>query len=70
MNQMDLVKIKTTKNVKFLSSNPGHMPNPDGVWSVVGFIGSDALITKDTTVVRIPVSDLRLVGKYKLPFSQ
>lgn len=43
---------------------PGHKVDPHGFWSVIGFVGREALIAKGTALVRIPIGDIRKVGEY------
>lgn len=62
LNSMDLVQIVTVQNVKWLSGPKGTKPSPHGYWSISHFIGADAIVAKDGTLVRIPVSDIRRVG--------
>lgn len=64
LKQFDIVQIKSAKNIKFLSGPPGRPASPQGNWSVIGFIGSDVLISKDETVVRTPLSEIRLIASY------
>ena len=63
--QFDLVQLITTKNIKYLSSEANIVSNPRGIWSVVGFIGQDALLSSGTTLIRIPVKDMILYAEYK-----
>lgn len=66
LNSLDLVQIKTVKNVSWLSGPKGTKPSPHGVWSISHFLGADAIIAKDGTLVRIPVSDIQRVGTLTL----
>lgn len=66
LNSLDLVQIKTVENVKWLSGPKGTKPSPHGVWSISHFLGGDAIIAKDGTLVRIPVSDIQRVGTLTL----
>jgi hypothetical protein len=59
---LDLVQIKTTKRVRFRSGPPGQAADPHGNWSFVGYVENEALIAKDSTVVRIPIEDLQPVA--------
>ena len=45
-----------------MSGPPGQSTSPHGTWSIVGFVESDALVAKESTVARVPVKDLRKVG--------
>ena len=62
LKQYDIVQIITTKNIRYLSGPTGMTTDPHGNWSVVGFIKADALVAKDSTLVRVPVVDLRKVA--------
>lgn len=66
LNQFDVVQLLTTKRIRFLSGPPGAAANPQGNWSVIGFVEYDAIIAKDTTIVRAPISDLKRVASYNL----
>jgi hypothetical protein len=61
VQQLDQVELLTIKRVKYLSTRPGYAPSPHGRWSVVGLIDGDALLAKDDTLIRIPLSDIRKV---------
>lgn len=67
IKQFDLVQIRTTKNIKYLSSEKGCATSPHGNWSVVGFIKREALLSKQGSLVRVPVSDLILIGEFYSP---
>lgn len=47
-----------------MSDLRGQIPDPQGFWSVVGFVSKEALIAKGTALVRIPIKDIRKVGEY------
>lgn len=61
--RFDIVQIKTTKNINFVSGLKGKIPSPHGNWSIVGFIGTDAIISRDSTTVRVPIQDVRIIAK-------
>ena len=65
-NQFDVVQLLTTKKVRFLSGPPGAAAAPDGNWSIVGFVELDAIIAKDSTIIRVPVADLKKIAAYNL----
>lgn len=64
--QFDIVQIVTTKGIKYLSGPEGHAANPNGYWSVVGFVGSEAILAKENTLARVPVDDIQKVGSYDM----
>jgi hypothetical protein len=61
IQQLDQVEVLTIKRVKWLSTKPGYSPSPHGRWSVVGLIDGEAILAKDNTLIRIPLSDIRKV---------
>ena len=66
LQQLDQVELLTTKNVRYLSAKPGVSPTPHGLWSVVGIVEGDILISKDGALVRIPVNDVKKAANYSL----
>jgi hypothetical protein len=64
LQQLDQVEILTVKRVKYLSARPGHAPSPHGRWNVVGLIEGEALLAKDSALVRIPLGDIKKVYSY------
>lgn len=64
LKQFDIVRILSTKNIKFLSGPPGKSVSPQGDWSIIGFVSDDVLIAKDETVVRAPISSVVKVGSF------
>lgn len=65
-SQFDLVRLLTTKNVKYLSAPSGCNVSPKGVWQVSAAIGTDLLLVKDNAIIRIPVGDVLKVCNYDL----
>jgi len=67
LSRFDLVVIKDVHNVKYLSGPKSRPAKPGGAW-VVTYVFTDGtvLISKDETLVRIPVDDVEMVGKYDL----
>jgi hypothetical protein len=70
LKQFDLVEILSAKNIRFVSGPPGKPAKPQGLWSVVGFIGSDIVIAKDETVVRAPLSAVSKVASFNTDIEQ
>ena len=64
--QLDIVQIVTTKKIKYLSGPEGHSTDPHGNWSIVGFVGPEAVLAKENTLVRIPLSDIKKVASYSM----
>lgn len=66
MDQLDIVQLKNANRVKFLSGPKNYTTSPHGNWTVVGFIADDAILAKDQTIIKVPMSDLRIVGIYSI----
>lgn len=66
--QFDIVRITTTRNVKWLMDLPGQVPDPNGLWSIVCTYpkSGEILIQKQTALARIPISDVVKVANYSL----
>jgi hypothetical protein len=66
INRFDIVRILSIDNVKWVSGPPDRITSPHGDWSVVlvSDVKGHALISKDSTVVVIPVSDIALVASF------
>ena len=47
-----------------MSAPKGQAPNPNGVWSIVGFVGTDVLASKDGAIIKVPVNDVAKVASY------
>lgn len=60
--QYDIIQIRTTKRIRYLSAPPGMATDPHGNWSIVGFIKSDIIAAKENTLVRVPISDVTKVA--------
>ena len=59
--QFDIIQIITTKGIKYLSGPEGHTTSPHGNWTIVGFVGPDAILAKENTLVRVPLTDIKKV---------
>jgi hypothetical protein len=66
IKRFDLIRILTIEHVVWVSGPAGHPASPQGTWSVIGNIGNVLLISKDETVVQIPVQDVVKVADYNL----
>jgi hypothetical protein len=66
INQFDRIKIRTTKNIKYLSSPDAKMPSPHGIWIVIGNVDTDLLVCKNAAICRVPVGDVIVMGRSKL----
>lgn len=66
IKRFDLVRLKTIKNVVWVSGPSGRPATPQGLWSVVGNVGKILFIAKDETIAQIPVSDVLKVADYDL----
>ncbi len=63
-NQFDIVRIVSTKRVQYLSAPAGTQVTPRGDWSIVGFMGGDAVLAKNEVLIRIPINDVKKVITY------
>jgi hypothetical protein len=66
LNQFDVVRLVHTKNIKYLSGPNGRATAPKGDWTVVGFVDSDCILAKQSTIVRVPPSDVILIASYSM----
>jgi hypothetical protein len=66
IGRFDQVKILTTKNVSYLSAPPNTKVSPKGMWSVSSVVDGDLLLVKQSTLIRIPASDVLLVIGYDI----
>lgn len=66
ISRFDLVGIVTVKNVVWVSGPAGRPANPHGRWSVVGNIGDKLLLSKDETIIQIPVGDVYKLADYSI----
>jgi hypothetical protein len=64
--QLDIVQILTTRGIKYLSGPEGHATSPQGNWSIVGFVGSEAVLSKENTLVKVPLTDIKKVASYSV----
>jgi hypothetical protein len=64
INRFDQVMILTTKNIDYLSAPPDVEMSPHGVWSVVAAVGDKLMLAKNTMLVKIPPSDVKLIAKH------
>ena len=66
IKRFDIIRLKTTKNIKWLSGPAGRPADPRGNWSVVaGVANTDILlISKDETIAQVPESDVIKVADY------
>jgi len=62
LKQFDKIRLKTTRNIEYLVAPPNTMPNPHGVWSIVGNIGYELLVCKEGAMCKVPVSDVVPAG--------
>jgi hypothetical protein len=63
-NQYDIVRLRTVDRVKFVSGPKGMAATPQGEWIMLGAVDGDLVLTKDETVIRIPVQDVVKVASY------
>jgi hypothetical protein len=67
ISRFDLAVIKDISNVKYLSGPSNRPAKPTGTWLVTFVFTDDTiLISKDETLVRLPISDVEVIGRYDL----
>jgi hypothetical protein len=64
LKQLDFVELINGRIVKYVSGPKGRAASPKGHWSVVGFIGTDVILAKDQTIIRVPFSNVRKIASY------
>ena len=64
--KFDVVQILSVKNVKFVSGPKNRPASPHGNWSVVGFVKSDLMLAKDSTIALVPPDAVRKIAAYDL----
>lgn len=57
IGRFDQVLILTTKNVSYVSYEE-ERPEPIGLWTVTGIVGTDLLISRGDVLIRIPSKDV------------
>lgn len=67
IKRFDLVKLRTTENVHWMSGPAGRPASTQSIWSVVaGVEGDKLMLSSDQTLIIIPVVDVIKVGDYDL----
>jgi len=67
IGRFDQVRLRTTKNVSYLSAPPGTEISPKGLWSVVSILADiDLLLARNSALIRIPIADVLLVAGYDI----
>lgn len=62
--QFDVVRLIHTRRVKYLSGPSERATAPKGEWSIVGFVERDAVLAKQSTLIRVPVGDIERIAEY------
>lgn len=62
--QFDIVRLLHTDNIKYLSGPRGRAASPKGEWSIVGFVDQEAILAKDSTIIRVPTADIVRIAEY------
>lgn len=62
--QFDVVRLIHTRGVKYLSGPSERATAPKGEWSIVGFVERDAVLAKQSTIIRVPVEDIERIAEY------
>jgi len=66
LKHRDIVQIITTKKIRYVSGPPGQATNPNGNWTIVGFSGVEAIIAKESTLVKVPIQDIRKIASFNI----
>ena len=66
IERFDQVKLRTTKNVEYLSAPSNTKVSPQGVWSVVASVAGELLLAKNNAIIKIPASDVLVISEYDL----
>lgn len=64
--QFDIVRLKTTKRVTWKSSPPNSNIDPNGNWSMIGSIGTELILCKEGSIIRIPFEDVEKIADYNI----
>ena len=62
--QFDVVRLIHTRRIKYLSGPSERATAPKGEWSIVGFVERDAVLAKQSTIIRVPVEDIERIAEY------
>lgn len=62
----DIIQLITTKNIKYLSSPAGKATSPQGNWIVTGFLNNEVIATKEGTIIKVPISDIKKIASYSI----
>jgi len=66
IKRFDQVKLRTVKNVRYLSAPPDEDISPHGVWSVTAAVDGELLLAKNNAIIRIPAADVLVIADYDL----
>lgn len=67
IKRFDVVVLKTTENVRWVSGPAGRPASPKGHWSVVaGLADGILMLSKDETVIQIPEKDVTKILDYNI----
>jgi len=66
IKRFDIVKLKTIENVKWMSGPSGRPATPIGNWSVIGNIKTSLLLSKNNTIIKVPVNDIVKIADYDI----
>lgn len=66
IGRFDLVRLRTTKNIKYLSALPDEKIDPSGIWSVIAAVDNELLCAKNSAIIRVPVLDVLKISDYSI----
>ena len=67
IKQLDMVLLLSTEGVKYMHAPANANISPHGVWIVAGFVGRDALLTKEGATIRAPLGSIKKVAEHNVP---
>ena len=66
MDRFDIVLLKETKNLQYISGPKGKITKPEGYWTVISSNSDKVLLSKEETIIQVPIEDVFLVAKYDI----
>ena len=63
--KFDVVQLRTTRHVDFVSGPKNHPASPQGFWQVVGFVKEKLMLAKEDTIILVPPDGVRKVASYE-----
>ena len=63
--KFDVVQLRTTRHINFLSGPKNHPTSPQGFWQIVGFVKEKLMLAKESTIILVPPDGVRKVASYE-----